>query len=503
MERQYQAVVGLTRLLVQAFFREVEVVGLENIPRDRGGVLVSWHPNGVIDPGLILATFPQRITFGARDGLFRVPGFGLLLRAVGAVPIRRAQDAGAEASPEERRAANLQALDRLAEEVVAGRFSCLFPEGDSHDQPFLLDLKSGAARFFYRAWALSDQPGPPPALIPVGLHYDAKHAFRSHVLVEFHPPIQLGPGLDRPPLPDEPEPEHRSRIDLLTGELERVLHEVVHATESWEVHYLMHRVRKLVRAERARRAGTTLRKPGLRERHLAFARVWDGVRRLEESDPAAVERLRARVTDYDERLRALGLNDHELDRGPSVLRPGLAALAIAQAAAVFVLLPPFLVVGVVVHLPTLAVLWLVTRIGARRRKDIASIKLLLGALLFPLTWVLVGLAAAAAHTAVHQMFPGIPDTPLLAGIVTVLSCFVGGASAVRYFRLSRETLRALKVRLTRARRRSAIRELREERSRLVDTIEGVTADLDLPGVVTLDGRVVPDGSVSAAETLRE
>jgi len=503
MERRYRAVVGLTRLLCQAFFRKVEVVGLENVPRDRGGVLVSWHPNGVIDPGIILATFPSRITFGARDGLFKVPGFGALLHAVGAVPIHRAQDSGADLTPAERRAANLKALDRLAEEVVAGRFSCLFPEGDSHDQPFLLDLKSGAARFFYRAWSLSKQPGPPPALIPVGLHYDAKHAFRSHVLVEFHPPIELAPGLDQPPTPDEPEPQHRSKVERLTDELERVLQEVVHATESWEVHHLMHRVRKLVRSERARRAGARLRRPGMRERQLAFARVWDGVRRLEESDPEALERLRTRVTEYDADLRALGLDDHELDRGPSVLRPGLALLAIAQAAAVFLLLPPFLLLGVGVHLPVLGVLWLVARIGAKRRKDIASIKLLLGAVLFPLTWMSVGLVAALAHTRVHVLFPGVPDTPLIAGLVTLLSCFVGGAAAVRYLRLSRETTRALKVRLTRARRRTAIRRLREERGAIVEAIEHVTRDLDLPGAVTVDGRVVPDGATSSEQILRE
>ena len=236
MERRYEMVVSVARLLCRLFFRRIEVVGLENVPRDRGGVLVSWHPNGVIDPGIILATFPSQITFGARDGLFRVPLFGALLRAAGAVPILRAQDQSASLSSEARRTANVAALDQLAAAVVAGRFSCLFPEGDSHDQPFLLALKSGA-RFFYRAWQLSDPEGPPPALIPVGLHYDEKHAFRSHVLVEYHPPIELSPDLDLPPRPEDREPDSRDRIDGLTRELERVLEEVVHATESWDVHF--------------------------------------------------------------------------------------------------------------------------------------------------------------------------------------------------------------------------------------------------------------------------
>lgn len=496
MDRQYKAVVAFARLLCQAFFRRVEVVGLENIPKDRGGVLVSWHPNGVIDPGLILAAFPARITFGARDGLFRVPGFNLLLRAAGAVPIRRAQDATRKLSPEARREANMRALDTLAHEVVAGRYSCLFPEGDSHDNPFLLDLKSGAARFFYRAWALSPGDGPPPALIPVGLHYDDKHAFRSHVLVEFHPPVELDEELARPPTDDEPPTQKRSRVERLTDELGRVLQEVVHATESWEVHHLMHRVRKLVRAERVARAGSKLGRPAMRERQLAFARVWDAVRRLEESDPDLLAHLRGRVTEYDEDLRALGLEDHELDRGPAVLRRGLVVLVLLQALAVFFLLPPLLIVGALVHAPVVAVLAVATRIGAKRRKDVASIKMLLGAVLLPLTWLSVGLASAFLHGHVHALFPGIPDTPLLAGLVGTLLCFVGGAAAVRYMRLSRETLRALRVRLTRARSREAIARLRRERADLVDDLDKVTAEFDLPGEVSVDGRVVPEGTLA-------
>jgi len=495
VDRQYQAVVGVARVLCRAFFRRVEVVGLENIPTDRGGVLVSWHPNGVIDPGLILAAFPARITFGARDGLFRVPGFNLLLKAAGAVPIRRAQDGSAAQAPEVRREANLRALDTLAQEVVAGRYSCLFPEGDSHDNPFLLDLKSGAARFFYRAWALSPGDGPPPALIPVGLHYDDKHAFRSHVLVEFHPPLELDAELARPPTADEPPTQEKSRVARLTDELGRVLQEVVHATESWEVHHLMHRVRKLVRAERVARAGSKLGRPAMRERQLAFARVWDAVRRLEESDPDLLASLRSRVSEYDEDLHALGLEDHELDRGPKVLRRGLVLLVLAQAVAVFMLLPPLIVVGALVHAPAVVLLALVTRVAAKHRKDVASIKMLLGALLLPVTWVGVGLLSAYAHAWVHSMFPGVPDTPFMAGLVGTLCCLVGGAAAVRYMRLSRETMRGLRVRLTRARSREAISRLRKERADLVDDLDKVTATFDLPGEVSMDGQVVAEGTL--------
>ena len=66
--------------LVHAFFRRVEVVGAENVPQDRGGVLVAWHPNGLVDPSLVTATFPGRVVFGAKHGLFRWPLFGRIMK---------------------------------------------------------------------------------------------------------------------------------------------------------------------------------------------------------------------------------------------------------------------------------------------------------------------------------------------------------------------------------------------------------------------------------------
>ena len=89
---EYQKVRRLVSALLQTFFYKVEVTGLDNIPTDRGGLLVSWHPNGMIDPGLILSFFPRQIVFGARHGLFSWPILGNIMKNMGTVPIYRRQD---------------------------------------------------------------------------------------------------------------------------------------------------------------------------------------------------------------------------------------------------------------------------------------------------------------------------------------------------------------------------------------------------------------------------
>jgi len=485
----YTTIVGFVRLLIRLFFREVEVTGTEHLPEDGGGVLVSWHPNGMIDPGLILSQFPRQVIFGAQHKLFRFPVLGRLMRAIGTVPIYRASDAD-NADPEARRAANARSLDALAEQVAAGSFSCLFPEGHSHDDPHLRHIKTGAARFYFRARELQPDGAPEPVIIPVGLHYDHKRGFRSNALVAFHPPLKLDEALARlEPEEDAPSPD---RFEQLTRRIEGVLHDVVHATENWELHHLMHRARKLVRAERAHRAGADPGRVAMEERTLGFARVWKGYYERLETHPQEVGALLDRIREYDQDIRALALHDHELDRGPRLVRPKLGLYLALQALLVFVLLPPILLVGYAVNLFPLVGLWALSRVLSKERKDEASIKVIFGVVAFPVAWATAAFVCAWGHDYLHGIWPSLPNTPVLTGVLAVVLGIVGGIVALPYSRLTQETLRALRVRLTRARRGRAIERLRTERAALFEGLMGLREGLDLPGRVDASGRILPD-----------
>ena len=97
--------VRLVRFLVGLFFRRVEVSGVENVPQTGGGILIAWHPNGLVDPALIISCFPRTVVFGARHGLFKWPVIGRIMKSLGTVPIFRATDLK-DADDDARRAAN-------------------------------------------------------------------------------------------------------------------------------------------------------------------------------------------------------------------------------------------------------------------------------------------------------------------------------------------------------------------------------------------------------------
>jgi 1-acyl-sn-glycerol-3-phosphate acyltransferase len=493
----------LVRVLTWLFFRRIEVAGTEHLPSDRGALLVAWHPNGIVDPGLIFARCPHRVVFGAAHGLFRWPGFGTLLRALGTVPVYRRQDAGSR-NIDSLRQRNESSLDQLATAIADGSYSALFPEGMSHDEPHPLSLKTGAARLYYRARAVREAGSPPPQIIPVGLHYDRKQLYRSNALVEFHAPLDLAEALDVDPPDDEGEQASRDRCRALTDRIEEALNRASLATENWQLHTLMHRARKLIRAERAHRAGADPGRVAIDEKILGMARIWTGYQERLTTDPAHVETLVHRVAEYDADLAALGIEDHELDHAPRLMSLWLPLLLLLQLVGVFLFLPPIVLAGYILNLPTALGITALCKVAARERKDEASIKVLVGAVAFPLTWALWMALAAWGQLEAYQFFPGLPRAPLQAAGSVLAMAVIGGALSLRYLRVAQETLRSVRVRLTRRLRTRAVARLRQERHLLHDALIAIAEGVDLPGAVADDGRIttavdtapVPEGEAS-------
>ncbi len=478
----YRVVVGLVRLIMRTFFREVACEGREFIPQDRGGLLVAWHPNGLIDPALIMATFPGRIVFGARDGLLRWPFIGWMMRKVGTVPIFRASD-HADLSDEERREANARSLDALAVELVSGSYSALFPEGVSHDNPHLADLKSGAARLYYHARTLDDS-GKPPVIVPVGLHYDRKHLFRSDVLVTFHEPMELPPDLDVRPSAEESEDAQNGRIYKLTDEIEETLVRVVRATDDWALYTLMHRARTLIRAEHAKRTGSEMDDSKIVSRNLVFAQIWHGYQARRATHPKEIESLRREMNSYHRLLRTMRLEDNDIDKAPRLASPLLFGLLLLQAALVYLLLPPILLVGYLINAPVHFLIQWAAQKFSTAEKDTATVKILGGFLFYPMVWLAWGIAAALVHVRLHTAFPNIPDIPILIGIIVFILGMLSGALALQYNLLARDTMNSIRVRLTRQKRKSTIERLRALRSDLFDRLLALKEGLVLPDEVT-------------------
>jgi 1-acyl-sn-glycerol-3-phosphate acyltransferase len=106
-----------TLMRPSAWWGRLRTEGLEVVPRE-GPLLVVPNHDSQWDPVLVgLAIRPvRRLRFLARASLWKIPGLGPLLYAMGQIPVRRGVgDAGA--------------LEHAIEALRAGEAVCVFPEG--------------------------------------------------------------------------------------------------------------------------------------------------------------------------------------------------------------------------------------------------------------------------------------------------------------------------------------------------------------------------------------
>jgi glycerol-3-phosphate O-acyltransferase/dihydroxyacetone phosphate acyltransferase len=446
----YRMLRGLLRLSVRAFFRRIEVVGLENVPATGAVVFFGNHPNSLLDPALICCFCGRVVRFVAKDVLFRSPLLRPVLQAMGAVPLQRRADHG------EGPLANELAFERLFEVLGAGGAIGIFPEGLSHDASQLARFKTGAARI--ALGARERHPGLGVSLVPCGLTYMTPQRFRSSVLVQFGPPLELA-------APDDAafRGDPRAAARELTERMEARLRALTVNAEDWETLRVLDGVRRLYQPPRIRLDQRV-------ELARRFATHYPSLRHEPE-----VERLYARVASYLDRLASLGLSDRDLARE---LRPGEGPRRLLRHLVLVLVWLPAALAGAPVHLPV----GLLLGIGGERlspRKDVVgTTKFVAGFLLLALAYLglpaLLGLRFGGRVAAVALVL--LP----LCGYATVR--VLEGAAALR--RLATTSLRLLFL-------RREVVALRRERAALVDDVVATVQRFRPEGLELLFPRPVP------------
>jgi 1-acyl-sn-glycerol-3-phosphate acyltransferase len=183
-DRFYTAVRSVGRFWLWFFFKDVEVVGASRVP-SRGPVLLCInHPNNLIDSLLVAGVLPRKVHYLATAALFRNPLIGRFLSACGAIPVYRKQD------DPDKMDRNVDAFAACFRALERGDLIGIYPEGTTHAERRVQRIKTGAARIALDYQAAGR--GAPLALIPVGLTFEARKAFRGRVRVSFGEPIALG-----------------------------------------------------------------------------------------------------------------------------------------------------------------------------------------------------------------------------------------------------------------------------------------------------------------------
>lgn len=116
--------------IVLMIFYKPRFEGLENVPKDKGFILVSNHISN-FDPIFVAVKVKPRCYFMAKEELFRNPFVSLIIRGLGAFPVSRGKG-------------DTAAVEKAVGYVKEGKVVAIFPEGHRSPDGKLQKLKSGA-----------------------------------------------------------------------------------------------------------------------------------------------------------------------------------------------------------------------------------------------------------------------------------------------------------------------------------------------------------------------
>ena len=84
------------RLVLSVYFKEIQVIGLNNVPKEGPIIFVGNHANQYVDPMCIVAYSPHHINFMVAASTYRQKIMGFLWKLFGAIPVERPQDIAQE-----------------------------------------------------------------------------------------------------------------------------------------------------------------------------------------------------------------------------------------------------------------------------------------------------------------------------------------------------------------------------------------------------------------------
>ena len=421
----------LARLTCRVFYR-VDCVGAP--PASGAAMLLPNHANALLDPAVIWATAGRDVRFLAKSTLFEGP-LRPLVAGSGAIPVYRKLDQGVDVSK------NTETFAAVDGALAARDAICIFPEGVSHSTWRLVPLRTGAARMALSA----ERAGTRVALVPVGLNFERKTAFRSRVTVVYGQPFACGDLSDAGAHPDAV----RELTDRIAERMRLLLIEAESKTDA----AIVDRVDRMYAAARGRSGDPQER---IERRRVIAA----GIERLRVADPRRYDELLLRLRRYQERLQRFGLRDRHLNW--TISAGDATRFALREILAALVLLPLAAAALIMFVVP-----YQLTGYGARwftREPDVAATAKVVGGFLIYAVW-LVLLAAGAWWIAGPR-----------AGLATML--VLPALAVAGLFAIERESavLDAVRAWFLLTRTKADTRErLRRRRSELADVLDEVNS----------------------------
>ncbi|CDS03794.1 hypothetical protein LRAMOSA06749 [Lichtheimia ramosa] len=361
----YSAVRSAFKCVANIFFREVQIVGTSQVPKEDPCIfIVGPHANQFVDAGMVLISNPRESVPLMAQSSFKKKVIGDAARMLKAIPVIRPQDLASKGKGTLRAAqgeTRVIGTDTSFREQVGSRdllgisktfkveveqvvsdtelilkkpldqpledntfkviphvdqhvlydkvHACLaesgcieiFPEGGSHDQSQMLPLKAGFA--IMALGAMAEHPDINVKIVPVGLNYFHPHRFRSRAVISYGAPITVE--RDWVEKYKQGGPAKREAIAALLDAGYEGLKGVTLNAPSYDTLMIIAAARRLYRPTSSHK----LRLDQVVELNRRFLLGYKHF----ENDPRLIE-LARKVQAYNNMLKYFGIRDHQVER---------------------------------------------------------------------------------------------------------------------------------------------------------------------------------------------
>ncbi len=287
------------RLALRVFYKKIQVRNAHFLKTPSPLIVVSNHPNTLMDPLIVAALFPQPLFFLANASLFRGKWKKKLFAILGLIPIYRKQDVrNAGEKPD-----NKAIFAKCYEYLGKGASILIFSEGTSFVERRLREIKTGTARMALGAEA-EHNFNLGLSIVSLGINYSHPTNFRSEVFVSIGEPIHAK---DFAELFGQKEGE---AVDKLTEKIRQTLENNMIITKDHEEDVIVSQLEHIYQPYVAQQLGLSER--NLEEKFDLIRKLIEALQFFEENENAKIQILKEKLKEYTTDLEKSGLRDNLL-----------------------------------------------------------------------------------------------------------------------------------------------------------------------------------------------
>ena len=278
---------SLVRLYQPFYFPFTKVVNKEGLDFSGPAIIVSNHPNTLMDPFNVISRTPRRVYPLANSSIFKPPFVAAIFNQL-AIPIFRPGQDDTKLKVD-----NNQSFSRAFEHLASGGAIYIAPEGGSYEGRRLNPIKTGTARISLGAENENDfNLG--VQIIPVGVNYDHPNHCGNRLYIEVGQPI-LAKEWESDFLKDPKEANRK-----MTAEIERQMQALLIHTDDDEQDQLLYRLQIILQNEQPL---------DIQNNYNRTQQLLTGLKSLKKTDHKAYQKLVDAATHYRQTIKEIGISD--------------------------------------------------------------------------------------------------------------------------------------------------------------------------------------------------